>query len=92
VRDRDGLGAIHDEMNRRLLPFGFEPESRPFSAHLTLARVKDAPRGSGRAVRDALAGRDVSAPPVRVTAATLFQSHLSPHGPRYEAVADIPLR
>src|SRR3954462_1926674 len=35
------LAAMHAEFNRRLRPFGFEPERRPFSAHLTLARVKD---------------------------------------------------
>ena len=43
-----------DEFDRRLLPLGFEPEDRPFSAHLTLARIKDAPKGAGAALREAL--------------------------------------
>ncbi|HEX9369202.1 MAG TPA: RNA 2',3'-cyclic phosphodiesterase, partial [Vicinamibacterales bacterium] len=43
-----GLVSMHAAFNRRLLPFGFEPESRPFSAHLTLARIKNAPRWAGR--------------------------------------------
>lgn len=88
----DGLRAIHDEMDRRLLPFGFEPEARAFSAHLTLARVKDAPRGAGRALRERLQARVVTLPPARVTAATLFRSHPSPRGARYEGLAAIPLR
>src|SRR5262249_17615786 len=48
------LTAMHAEFDRRLMPFGFEPDTRPFSAHLTLARVKDAPRGAGAAVRGTL--------------------------------------
>ena len=46
---------MHEAFNQRVKPFGFEPEARPFSAHLTLARIKDAPRGAGRVVREALA-------------------------------------
>jgi 2'-5' RNA ligase len=85
------LAAMHDEFDRRLRPLGFEPDARPFSAHLTLARVKDAPKGSSAAVRDAL--RRVTQPVMRshVSRATTFQSHASPNGPRYEAVAHTPL-
>jgi 2'-5' RNA ligase len=86
------LALMHDAFNRRLRPFGLEPEARHFSAHLTLARIKDAPRGAGRAVRDA--SRRIAPPITRchVTRATIFQTHLSPKGSRYEAVAFAPLR
>jgi 2'-5' RNA ligase len=92
TRGLSSLATLHEVFNRRLRPFGFEPEARPFNAHLTLARIKDAPGGSGRAVRDALAR--VTAPPARsqVSRATVFRSHLSPKGPRYEPVAFVPLR
>jgi len=40
------LSALNDEFNRRVAPFGYEAEARPFSAHLTLARLKDAPAGA----------------------------------------------
>ena len=86
------LALMHDAFNQRVRPFGFEPEARPFSAHLTLARIKDAPRGASRIVRDAL---DRMTPPVtrcRVTRAAIFVSHLSPQGPRYEPVAFAELR
>ena len=87
ARGLPGLASMHAAFNRRLLPFGFEPESRPFSAHLTLARIKNAPSGAGRAVREAL--RHVTPPTAtsHVTRATIFRSHLSPNGPRYEPVA-----
>jgi 2'-5' RNA ligase len=79
------LASIHDECNRRLAPLGLEPEARPFSAHLTLARVKDA-----RApIRRGLA--DVPVPPARshVTSATVFESVLSPQGSHYRRLLDV---
>jgi 2'-5' RNA ligase len=81
------LASMRDAFDRRLRPLGFEPEARPSTAHLTLARIKDAPKGAGRAVRDALG--HVTPPRTRwhVSRATIFQSHLSPRGPRYEPVA-----
>jgi len=86
------LAAMHHEFDRRLLPFGFEPENRPFSAHLTLARIKDAPKGAGAALREAL--RRIPPPGVRshITSATVFQSHLSPKGPRYESLRHVSCR
>jgi 2'-5' RNA ligase len=86
------LALMHDAFNERLRPLGFEPETRPFSAHLTLARIKEAPKGAGRIVRDALA--HIALPLMRshVTRATVFQSHLSSRGPRYEPVAFVELK
>jgi 2'-5' RNA ligase len=86
------LALMHDAFNQRLRPFGFEPESRPFSAHLTLARIKDAPRGAGRLVRDALTHIAPPRTQSRVTRATIFQSHLSSQGPRYEPIAFTALK
>jgi RNA 2',3'-cyclic 3'-phosphodiesterase len=85
------LALMCDAFNRRLRPLGLEPEARPFSAHLTLARIKDAPGGAGRAVSDALGRVAVPAARFQVARATVFQSHLSPKGPRYEPVALVPL-
>jgi 2'-5' RNA ligase len=85
------LAAMHAEFDRRLQPFGFEPERRPFSAHLTLARIKDAPKGSGALVREQLRRVAPAAPASQTTRATIFQSRLSPKGARYEALAYAPL-
>jgi 2'-5' RNA ligase len=86
------LEQMHHECNRRLLPLGYEPERRPFSAHLTLARIKDAPRGSGARVRDALSRVRVAGVRSRVSEAVLFESHLSPNGATYNPLLRIPLR
>jgi 2'-5' RNA ligase len=78
------LALLHHTFNQRLRPLGIDPEARPFRAHLTLGRIKEAPGGCSRAVRDAL--RSIAVPPLRfdVGRATVFQSHLSPKGSRYE--------
>jgi 2'-5' RNA ligase len=84
------LRAMHDELNARLAPLGYEAERRDFSAHLTLARVKDVPRGAARSIREAVAAVPPLSVRCRVDSATLFQSHLSPNGPSYEALFEIP--
>lgn len=91
TRGLAGLSAMHDAFDRRLAPLGYAPDARPFSAHLTVARVKDAPKGSGALVREALRG--ITPAPTRwgVEHATVFRSHLSPRGPRYEALGRVVL-
>ena len=58
---------------------GFAPEARPFTAHLTLARVKDP--DSGRRLARVLP--DVPSEPFGAVAASslvLFRSELTPRG------------
>ncbi|MBF5041779.1 RNA 2',3'-cyclic phosphodiesterase [Aggregicoccus sp. 17bor-14] len=57
--DTAALGALQADVARALTPLGFTPESRPYTAHLTLARAKD-PRGDAAltACVEALAGED----------------------------------
>ena len=83
------LRSMHDELNSRLAPLGYEAERRAFSAHLTLARVKDVPRGAVRSIREAVAAVPPLSVRCRVDSATLFQSHLSPNGPSYKALFEI---
>ncbi len=90
-RGLDPLRGVHEAFNRRVAPFGYPPEDRPFSAHLTLARVKDLARADGARTREIVEHLDVDLGAFSVTAATLFQSRLSPHGSTYEAVAHVPL-
>lgn len=87
VRELTRLSAI---MDQRLRPFGFEPEPRGFTPHLTLAR---APRDTRlpRPLRDTLAQVAVRPVVTRVTQAVVYGSHLSPRGARYERVAAILL-
>ena len=66
---------------------GFEPDDRPFRAHLTLGRIKS---GSGRAP----ATRGLVAPPgagCAVEEVVLFQSELRREGARYTPLERMPL-
>ena len=85
------LKAMHEECNRRLQPLGLEPENRPYRAHLTVARVKDAPRSSAVAVRNAI--HCVAVPDVRcpIDHATVFESRLSSRGSTYLPLLRTPL-
>lgn len=87
---QEGLAALHTETGARLRPLGFEAERRPYSAHLTIARAKDASRGSGPIVRELLAGTPADAGRTIVSAVTLFRSHVSSRGSTYEPVARVP--
>jgi 2'-5' RNA ligase len=88
---QEGLAALHVETGARLRPLGFEAERRPYSAHLTIARVKDASRRSGPIVRELLAGTPADAGRTIVSAVTLFRSRVSSRGSTYEPVARVPL-
>jgi 2'-5' RNA ligase len=83
------LRAMHDEFDRRLARVGFEPENRPFSAHLTLARFKDVPRELARTTREAVDVVHVPAAQCRVDHATVFQSKLSAKGSAYLPLARV---
>jgi len=85
----DALASSHDVLGQRLRAIGITPESRPFSPHLTVGRVK-VPSGPHWS---RLVGGVPSAPVCewRLNACTLFQSHLSPAGPTYRALLSIPL-
>ena len=73
-----------------LLPVGVPPDdARPFTPHLTLARVRDDARREVRAI-----ARDVEAeggPSVALVIdhVVLFRSELSPQGPTYHELARI---
>lgn len=80
------LTALAARVEAAFVAAGFPPEPRPFSPHLTLARVKDPAAGGrvARAVRGlpprrfgTLEARDV----------VLYQSVLSPSGPAYTPLA-----
>lgn len=63
---------------------GFSRESRPFSPHLTIGRVReDVSGGKLRAAVETTTIRPVSQ---QVKSVTLMSSVLSPQGPRYAAV------
>ena len=93
-----GVGAGTTEMQdlyarieARLTPLGFAAERRPYSPHLTIARVKDPGPAPPRGLRQTIASIPADCGESAVTAATLFRSRLSPHGPGYEPLLRVPL-
>jgi RNA 2',3'-cyclic 3'-phosphodiesterase len=64
----------------------YRPEKRPFWPHVTFARVK---RGERRA--PAVDAAELPDAPFDATEVTLYRSHLSPRGARYEALARLRL-
>jgi 2'-5' RNA ligase len=86
----DALRALQAEVVAALADaIGFTPERRAFLAHVTVSRVRQGERVP-RQLREGLA------PPAPLAfaapAVTLFRSHLSPRGARYEALVRVPLR
>ena len=72
-----------------LLEENFVAEKRSFTPHLTLARLNPS-RDIGEFAPD-LDGLDVGSEPFPVDRLVLYQSHLSPRGATYEAVASCPM-
>ena len=88
----ESLSRIHGEVATRLSALGIEPERRPYSAHLTVARVK-AMHGRDYAGLRAILGRASGhAGTGRVQHATVFRSRLSPKGAAYEPLLRVPLQ
>jgi 2'-5' RNA ligase len=75
------MTALYEALLVHTEPLGFAREARPFAAHLTVARLKEPAD-----VTRLLAGASLPAARMRVAQLTLFRSHLSPKGARYEAL------
>lgn len=87
------LTACAAALDAALEPLGIEGERRPFSGHLTLARIKDGGRDVGRALRDSgLLASSQAAGTLRVDAIALMRSELRPGGSVYTRLATAPLR
>jgi RNA 2',3'-cyclic 3'-phosphodiesterase len=85
------LRDIHRELAIRLAPLGFEPERRPYSPHLTIARVQDLRRSAGPAVRAAMTSVSEEIGCCSVASVTLFRSRPTASGSRYECLLRVPL-
>ena len=86
------LQNLRDDVEQVIAPLGFPTESRPFSPHLTLARLKDPSRAEVEALRDVLRHDPVGMlGEIGVAEISLMQSELSPRGPRYTRLAQFEL-
>ncbi len=85
----EALCRVEAEISRRVVALGIPRADRPYSPHLTLARVREA-----GGVRTASLFEDLTPPRGETTVCTitLFQSRLSPRGPEYTVLLQTPLR
>ena len=77
------LTAAERAVSDRLHALGIAREDRPYSPHLTLARVREP---AGLKTPPLFEGLDGALGDTHVNAITLFRSHLSPKGPTYVAM------
>ena len=88
--DVEALGEVARAAEEAGTSAGVEPESRPFSPHLTLGRVKS-PRNV-KALQAALPGwRDAEFGGADVEAVVLYKSTLRPQGALYEVLSRFEL-
>lgn len=74
----DAARALKQEIDKALIPMGWEPEGRSFRPHLTVGRVKDSRRVKGFRWE-----ADIEPLPVPVRSILLIESELRQTGPIY---------
>jgi len=83
------LTQLHEAVEREATALGFEPEEHPFTAHVTLARMRDA--RSKSVVQELVSEREPTLGEQRVEELRLTESTLTDDGPVYETVAAVSL-
>jgi 2'-5' RNA ligase len=87
----DALFHLYQRLATALAERGFPPEARPFRPHVTLARIRQAPRGDQlSALLRTYDAHCFGTFPVE--ALYLFQSQLRPAGAYYTRLHTAPLR
>ncbi len=86
------LQAARDDVERVIAPLGYPTEKRPFSPHLTLARIKEPTRGEVEEVRAVVQRNAVGQlGTLAVHEISLMRSELGRGGARYTQLAAFPL-
>lgn len=90
VERSDALSHVQAKVESALVRCGLPAEERRFSPHVTLARLKDAPKDRiGRFLEDRGLFR---AGPFPIDHFTLYRSHLGKGAAVYEALREYPLK
>lgn len=92
--DTEELGALQRRIDDALADLGFPREGRPFTPHLTLARVRQgASPGERRALGElAMPLRQTRAYPLAATSVSLMRSQLTAGGAIYTCLSKVELR
>jgi 2'-5' RNA ligase len=91
--DIAALQLLQRRVDEQVSSMGFAREIRPYSPHLTLARVPEsAPEGTGAQISSAIRSAKLPATPAfTVSAVSLVRSQLGPGGARYTRLAEARL-
>lgn len=88
ARGREALGVLRDSVDARLAPVcRWEPETRPFAPHLTLARARDRAKIFPEEFSRLIAATPWPHVRFRAAQVTLFSSRTLPSGPEYTSEA-----
>lgn len=80
----DDMSRLRDEVDARFAPLcSWQPETRPFAPHLTLARARDTAKFNPVDFSRLLESVEWPAVSFRASAVTLFSSRTLPSGPEY---------
>jgi len=87
------LSGLHQGIDSAMATLGFESESRPFTAHLTLARLREECSREQRLEFTELAQHAAfgAGPPIKVRLVSLMRSRLTPQGAVYTRLAEYEL-
>jgi 2'-5' RNA ligase len=85
---------IAQDLEKELLRIGLPAESRPFSTHITLGRLRSGLNRKALVEKLELINKDIAlpGPEFNILGLTLFKSTLTPQGPIYEAILSCPLK
>lgn len=87
--EAERLQALHRAVEACCESFGFAPEARPLSPHLTLARIKEGERQAGQALaRSGVLDHQQPVGTLTMASIVMMQSDLRPSGPVYTKLWD----
>ncbi|MGH7258470.1 MAG: RNA 2',3'-cyclic phosphodiesterase [Nitrospiraceae bacterium] len=90
--DLTRLTSLHRAVEECCRSFGFAPEGRPLSPHLTLARIKDGERHVGQGLaRNGLLEQPINLGTLLIDAIVLMKSDLRPTGSVYTKLWEVRL-
>lgn len=84
------LARVYEELENGLVGMGLEKDDHPFSAHITIGRIKSR-QNIDKLKNYLVSNKDVLIGAQRVNELVLFRSRLSPQGPTYTEEGNFPL-
>ena len=94
VGDIERLALLQKRIDAQLSPLGFKSENRPFTPHLTIARIRDHASSEERRQLGRLIAETAfdTLLPVDIMSVYLMKSQLTREGPIYSSILSVNLR